>query len=66
MDENGDAEGNYTLLARQLHRSMPDEYALYPVGLFVLNDNGSRLPVSTRYLLSAANITFLQTDNSVV
>ena len=39
MDENGDAEGNYTLLARQPHRLYSDQFGLYPVGIFTLNQD---------------------------
>jgi atrial natriuretic peptide receptor A len=46
MDENGDAEGNYTLLARKPHLVMPHEYGLYPVGVFTLKENDSRRLVS--------------------
>ncbi|KAG8315278.1 hypothetical protein J6590_074376 [Homalodisca vitripennis] len=41
MDENGDAEGNYTLLGRRPHHLIANDYGLYPVGLFTL---GERLP----------------------
>ena len=40
MDENGDAEGNYTLVA------LKGQNGLFPVGSFQLNDsNYSSLPV---------------------
>ncbi|KDR09970.1 Guanylate cyclase 32E, partial [Zootermopsis nevadensis] len=39
MDQNGDAEGNYTLLARKPHHISPHEYGLYPVGVFTLREN---------------------------
>ena len=43
MDENGDAEGNYTLLSRvKLNEKGPD-YSMQPVGHFELEEN---LPVS--------------------
>lgn len=45
IDENGDAEGNYTLLARKPHHEIPQSYGLYPVGLFTREKNNSRLPV---------------------
>lgn len=50
MDENGDAEGNYTLLGRRPHHHTPGDYGLYPVGLFTL---GNKIPVSyfTHYFL---------------
>lgn len=46
MDENGDAEGNYTLIARKLLPQLTDEYGLFPVGIFTLRSNNSKLPVS--------------------
>ena len=42
MDENGDAEGNYTLVARK--KKTTD--GLYPVGTFLLPANSSQVPVS--------------------
>lgn len=46
MDENGDAEGNYTLLARKPNENVPEKYGLYPVGLFIRDkDKNDRLPV---------------------
>lgn len=47
IDENGDAQGNYTLLAKRLHPNLENTYGLYPVGVFISNDNNSALPVST-------------------
>ncbi|XP_063226249.1 guanylate cyclase 32E isoform X2 [Bacillus rossius redtenbacheri] len=44
MDENGDAEGNYTLLARQPHHFLAEEYGLYPVGTFARPGDRSLLP----------------------
>lgn len=46
MDRNGDAEGNYTLLGRKPHDRKPEEYGLYPVGIFELGEDGAGLPVS--------------------
>ena len=43
IDSNGDAEGNYTLLAR---RKGPDGWGIMPVGTFFLNENKAGLPVS--------------------
>ncbi|PNF22648.1 hypothetical protein B7P43_G07108 [Cryptotermes secundus] len=43
MDQNGDAEGNYTLLARKPHHIYPQQYGLYPVGVFTLKKNDNRL-----------------------
>ncbi|GIY64839.1 guanylate cyclase 32E [Caerostris extrusa] len=45
MDENGDAEGNYTLIARKPVPGVNGEYGLYPVGVFQLNENRSTVPV---------------------
>ncbi|XP_060529938.1 guanylate cyclase 32E isoform X2 [Cylas formicarius] len=47
IDENGDAEGNYTLLARQPLKggNQDDRYGLYPSGLFALPRGASRLPI---------------------
>ncbi|XP_050310703.1 guanylate cyclase 32E [Anthonomus grandis grandis] len=40
MDENGDAEGNYTLIARKpLKYKNRDEFGLFPVGVFGLSGN---------------------------
>lgn len=44
MDENGDAEGNYTLIA--LDNKTGKDYGLYPIGYFVGKEKGSNLPVS--------------------
>ncbi|KAL1132652.1 hypothetical protein AAG570_010604 [Ranatra chinensis] len=41
MDDNGDAEGNYTLLGMQM--SPTGQYGLYPVGLFTYGSD-SKLP----------------------
>lgn len=46
MDENGDAEGNYTLIARKPLKDNPKEYGLFPVGVFTLHRTDSKLPVS--------------------
>lgn len=46
MDENGDAESNYTLLARKRHLLFPQEYGLYPVGVFTLKENDNKILVS--------------------
>lgn len=47
MDKNGDAEGNYTLIAfgNQLVDGK-DKYGLYPIGHFVGKEEHSGLPVS--------------------
>ncbi|CAM1291419.1 Uncharacterised protein g121 [Pycnogonum litorale] len=44
MDENGDAEGNYTLIARKPVPGTPGEYGLYSVGIFQQGENQSSLP----------------------
>ncbi|VEN57859.1 unnamed protein product, partial [Callosobruchus maculatus] len=46
MDENGDAEGNYTLIARKNLPGTEKEgpYGLFPVGVFALRRSDSRLP----------------------
>jgi len=44
MDENGDAEGNYTLVALD-HRPVRG-YGLYPIGYFIGKEQGTNLPVS--------------------
>lgn len=43
MDENGDAEGNYTLIA--LDNRPTRGYGLYPIGYFVGKEQGTNLPV---------------------
>lgn len=45
MDKNGDAEGNYTVIAR---RKTEDNktYGLYPIGMFLMASNSSEIPVS--------------------
>ncbi|XP_075559752.1 guanylate cyclase 32E [Dermacentor variabilis] len=46
MDDNGDAEGNYTLIARKKSGGhMGGAFGLFPVGVFELSGNGSALPV---------------------
>ncbi|XP_054008171.1 guanylate cyclase 32E [Hylaeus anthracinus] len=42
MDENGDAEGNYTLIA--LDNRPPKGHGLYPIAYFVGKENGTNLP----------------------
>uniref|UniRef100_T1ITS9 Guanylate cyclase n=1 Tax=Strigamia maritima TaxID=126957 RepID=T1ITS9_STRMM len=44
MDENGDAEGNYTLVARKPILHSPGQYGLFPIGTFIYTDNDS-IPV---------------------
>ena len=48
IDDHGDTQGNFTLLARK--RSPRDgekkaPYGMYPVGTFLLNQNDTKLPV---------------------
>lgn len=44
MDENGDAEGNYTLIA--LDDQLTRGYGLYPIAYFVGKETSTNLPVS--------------------
>lgn len=46
IDENGDAAGNYTILAREKlkENGRDDEYGLYPVGTFSAPDQ-EQIPV---------------------
>lgn len=44
MDENGDAEGNYTLVSRQLNASKV--YGLFPAGRFTKLRNLTANPVN--------------------
>lgn len=46
MDSKGDAEGNYTLIARKEMSASPGEFGLFPIGMFQLPENGSQLPAS--------------------
>jgi len=43
MDENGDAEGNYTVIALD---NQARGYGLYPIAHFVEKEEGTNLPVS--------------------
>lgn len=46
IDENGDAEGNYTVIALKPHPVNRTEYGLYPVAMFSrLQPNVRNLPV---------------------
>lgn len=38
IDDNGDAEGNYTLLSRVPHVSQHANYSMRPVGHFQMDD----------------------------
>ncbi|XP_076309160.1 guanylate cyclase 32E-like isoform X2 [Tachypleus tridentatus] len=45
MDENGDTEGNYTVIARKPLPGIPEEYGIFRVGLFMLPENRSGIPM---------------------
>lgn len=49
MDQNGDAEGNYTLISRKKHSN---HYGLHPIGVFQMPLNSSDIPVSNILFLS--------------
>lgn len=59
MDENGDAEGNYTVLGRLPHHKVPGEFGLYPVGIFTRTGNRFSLPVRRQHLDKLFNDDFL-------
>lgn len=67
MDENGDAEGNYTLIA--LDERPTRGYGLYPIAHFVGKEQGTNLPVSEplssaqRYFVAEKNNFQLMTIN---
>ena len=42
----GDSEGNFSLVARRMHDSESEQFGMYPVGVFRLNQNLTALPVS--------------------
>lgn len=46
MDQQGDAEGNYTLVGRLPYIGRPGEFGLYPVGVFRYSGENAGLPVS--------------------
>lgn len=46
INELGDSEGNYSLIARDVLEEDSDQYGMFPVGVFRLNENLSALPVS--------------------
>lgn len=52
MDENGDAEGNYTLVSRQRHPDASKGYGLFPAGRFTRLRNLTKNPVNVAYSLS--------------
>lgn len=43
MDENGDPEGNYTLIG--LDNQIPSGYGLYPIARFIGKESSTNLPV---------------------
>lgn len=47
MDENGDAEGNYTLIARKGIPGSPGKYGLLPIAVFQLVENRSNIQVES-------------------
>lgn len=62
MDEDGDAEGNYTLIARKTLSGKTEQFGLFPVGIFALPRTAFRLPVS-RYLLFAPDLCRFKMDS---
>ena len=46
IDDNGDAEGNYTVLSLQHYAPSYYNKSMLPVGHFQINANSSDLPVS--------------------
>jgi len=46
MDENGDAEGNYTLVSRQRQSDASKGYGLFPAGRFAKPRNLTKNPVN--------------------
>lgn len=51
MDENGDAAGNYTILALKgvQNGNLSKEYGLYPIGTFS-QPGGIQIPVCINYI----------------
>ncbi|KAL3876609.1 hypothetical protein ACJMK2_034431 [Sinanodonta woodiana] len=45
----GDAEGNFSLVARDQLHDASDDYGLFPVGVFLLNENFTALPAFNFY-----------------
>lgn len=56
MDENGDAEGNYTLIA--LDDSADKTPGLYPIAHFVGKEENTNLPVNIIFLASNTFLSF--------
>ena len=48
----GDAEGNFSLVARRQIPGTEDQWGMMPVGVFQLNKNLSELPVSMDSIIS--------------
>lgn len=51
IDKNGDASGNYTLIARKRratsHTTLSSSaFGLFPIGIFQMPPNSSHIPVS--------------------
>ncbi|RZF40474.1 hypothetical protein LSTR_LSTR000353 [Laodelphax striatellus] len=44
MDEYGDPEGNYTLIARKPYPGIPDQFGIFPVGIFALGQDVGSWP----------------------
>ncbi|ELU09058.1 hypothetical protein CAPTEDRAFT_121651 [Capitella teleta] len=53
IDENGDSQGNFTLLARK--RGEDDQWGLHPVGIFLINQNDTTIPVNLSFLAETIN-----------
>ena len=47
INHKGDAQGNFTLLARKLLNKQDGQYGMFPVGTFLLNHNDTRISVIT-------------------
>jgi len=69
INQYGDSEGNYSLVARDFIRvnTTPDQldlnitqYGIYPVGVFRLNEDLHALPVSTGFV----KFRHLEADNN--
>lgn len=55
MDENGDAEGNYTLVSRRRHPDAGKGYGLFPVGRFAkLRNLTTKNPVCLEKTITVA------------
>jgi len=58
MDENGDAEGNYTLVSRQRHPNAAKGYGLFPAGGFTRLRNLTKNPVNVFFLYITPHFNF--------